>query len=140
MAKAVLKTQKNDENVRKFLDRIEDPSRRKDTEIVMQMMKEASGEKPAMWGENIIGFGTYNYKYASGREGEWMRIGLSPRKQNLSVYIMDGFAEYHELLNRLGKHKIGKACLYIKRLEDVDMGALRELIKRSYDSQAMGEV
>jgi hypothetical protein len=139
MAKATLKTQKNDESVEKFIDSIEDPGRRKDTEIVMQMMKEASGEEPLMWGKNIIGFGTYNYKYNSGREGEWMRIGLSPRKQSLSVYIMNGFAEYHELLNRLGKHKTGKACLYIKKLEDVDMGVLRELIKRSYDSQAMGE-
>jgi hypothetical protein len=139
MAKVTLKTQKNDESVEKFIDSIEDPGRRKDTEIVMQMMKEASGERPIMWGKSIIGFGTYNYKYNSGREGEWMRIGLSPRKQSLSVYIINGFVEYHELLNRLGKHKTGKACLYIKKLEDVDMGVLRELIKRSYDSQAMGE-
>jgi hypothetical protein len=140
MAKAKLKTQKNNADVEKFLDSIEDSQRRKDTEIVIQMMKEASSEEPIMWGKSIIGFGTYNYKYTSGREGEWMRIGLSPRKQSLSVYVMDGFAEYHELLNRLGKHKTGKACLYIKRLEDVDMGVLRELIKRSYDSQAMGEI
>lgn len=140
MAKVELKTQKNDGDVTRFIDGIKDPRRKKDTEIVVQMMKEASGEKPVMWGKSIIGFGTYDYKYDSGREGEWMRIAVSPRKQALTLYIMDGFSGYHELLNRLGKHKTGKACLYIKKLEDVDMGVLRELIERSYNSKsAMGE-
>lgn len=139
MAKVELKTQKNDGDVGKFLDSIEDEQQKNDAKIVVQMMKEASGEKPVMWGESIIGFGTYDYKYATGREGEWMRIGLSPRKQALTLYIMDGFAQSHELLNRLGKYKTGKACLYIKKLEDVDMGVLRELIVKAYEAKAMGE-
>jgi hypothetical protein len=140
MVKVELKTQKNDDSVDKFLGGIEDSQRQKDAQIIVQMMKEASGERPVMWGKNIIGFGSYDYRYASGREGEWMRIGFSPRNQALTLYIMDGFSEYHELLNRLGKHKTGKACLYIKKLEDVDMGVLRELINKSYETKnAIGE-
>lgn len=140
MAKVKLKTTKNDGDVNKFINSIEDKQRRQDTKIVVQMMKEASGQQPMMWGKSIIGFGSYDYEYASDRQGEWMRIAVSPRKQALTLYIMDGFSGYHELLNRLGKYKTGKACLYIKKLEDVDMGVLRELIKRSYDSKnTMGE-
>jgi hypothetical protein len=140
MAKTKLKTHKNDGDVENFIKSIENKQRKKDTEIVVQMMKEASGERPLMCGENIIGFGTYDYKYDSGRQGEWMRIAVSPGKQTLTLYIMDGFSGYHELLNRLGKHKTGKACLYIKKLEDVDTGVLRELIEKSYNSKnALGE-
>ena len=84
-----------------------------------------------MWGDSIIGFGKYHYKYASGREGDWMRIGFSPRKQNLTLYIMDGFEKYSELLESLGKYKTGKSCLYIKKMQDIDINILKELVKES---------
>lgn len=139
MAKAELKTKKNNGDVDKFLNSIEDEQRRKDTKAVSKLMEEITGEKPVMWGASIIGFGTYHYKYATGREGDWMSIGLSPRKQNLTLYLMDGFSDYDKLLGKLGKHKTGKACLYINKLEDVDMKVLREMIKKSYQSKSLGE-
>ena len=134
-----LKTKKNDDDVNKFLDNIEDEQRRKDTKEVTRLMQETTGEKPVMWGSSIIGFGTYHYEYASGREGDWMRIGLSPRKQNLTLYIMDGFSDYDKLLGKLGKYKTGKSCLYINKLEEIDLNILREMIKKSYESKALGE-
>ena len=94
-------------------------------------MEKASKQKPKMWGASIVGFGEYHYKYASGREGEWMRIGFSPRKQNLTLYIIDGFEKYDELMAKLGKYKTGKSCLYIKRLADVDEKVLKKLIAES---------
>jgi hypothetical protein len=94
-------------------------------------MEEATGEKAEMWGDNIVGFGTYRYKYESGREGEWFLTGFSPRKANLTLYIMSGFSRYQELLGRLGKHKTGKSCLYINRLEDIDIKVLRRLVRES---------
>ncbi len=140
MAKVELKTQKNDGDVDKFLDGVDNEQRKKDAKEVTKIMAEITGEKPVMWGSSIIGFGTYHYKSpATGREGDWMRIGLSPRKQNLTVYIMDGFSEYQSLLDKLGKHKTAKSCLYINRLEDVDINVLREMIKKSYSSKGMGE-
>ena len=135
-----LKTKKNNEDVDKFLDNIEDEQRRKDTKEVTRLMQEITSEKPVMWGSSIIGFGTYHYKYASGRKGDWMRIGLSPRKQNLTLYIMDGFSDYDKLLGKLGKYKTGKSCLYINKLEEIDLTILREMIKKSYESKALGEV
>lgn len=107
-------------------------------------MQELSGEAPKMWGDAIIGFGRYSYRYASGRTGEWMRVGFSPRKRAISLYNMSGFGEYdqsgetNEILSRLGSYSTGKACLYIKRLADVDRDALRELISRSL-SAPMGQ-
>jgi len=95
------------------------------------MMRKATGRNAKMWGDSIIGFGEYHYKYASGREGDWMRIGFSPRKQNLTIYIMDGFEKYESLLAKLGKHKTSKACLYFKRLSDIDTQVLRKLIEKS---------
>lgn len=140
MAKAELKTKKNDGDVEKFLNSVQDEQRRKDTKTVTRLMEEITKEKPVMWGASIIGFGTYHYKSpATGREGDWMRIGLSPRKQNLTLYLMDGFSEYSKLLARLGKHKTGKSCLYINQLEEVDMDVLSEMIKKSYESKSMGE-
>jgi hypothetical protein len=97
------------------------------------MMKEITGEEPVMWGESIIGFGKYQYKYASGRQGEWFLAGFSPRKQNLTLYIMSGFKAFDKTLETLGKHKTGKSCLYINKLEDVDRAALKKLIKLSVE-------
>ena len=94
-------------------------------------MAEETGEPPQMWGKGIVGFGSYRMTYADGREADWMALGFSPRKQNLVLYLMDGFAEYEQLLTRLGKHSTGKACLYLKRLSDVDLDVLRELVARS---------
>jgi hypothetical protein len=97
----------------------------------MALMQEVTGELPKMWGDSIVGFGTYHYKGASGREGDWMLTGFSPRKQNLTVYIMTGFQDSQVLLGKLGKHSTSVSCLYIKKLADVDKEVLRELVSRS---------
>ncbi len=131
MANAELKTKKTKASVKEFLDAIPDEARRKDCRVVAKMMKEATGAQPKMWGTSIVGFGTYHYKYASGREGDWPVAGFSPRKQALTLYIMSGFGGRDGLMERLGKYKTGKACLYIKRLSDVDLGVLRNLIQGS---------
>ena len=94
-------------------------------------MEDITGEQAVMWGPSIVGFGLYHYKYASGREGDFMRCGFSPRKQDLTVYIMSGFKEYGDLLSKLGKHKTSVSCLYLKKLADVDLAVLREMIERS---------
>ncbi|MBK5108165.1 MAG: DUF1801 domain-containing protein [Anaerolineales bacterium] len=94
-------------------------------------MKEVTGVEPIMWGDSIIGFGSYHYKYASGREADWFLTGFSPRVQNLTLYIMDGFDEYDALLGKLGKHSTGKSCLYVKRLENIDLDILREMVEKS---------
>lgn len=131
MAKAELKTKKNDQSVEEFLNGIEDEAVREDAKKISEMMRRISKQEPKMWGASIVGFGEYHYKYASGREGDWMRMGFSPRKQNLTLYIMDGFEKYDELMAQLGKYKTGKSCLYIKRLADVDEKVLKELIAES---------
>ena len=128
---AELKTKPNDASVEAFLSSIEDSQRRIDCRALLKLMKQATRAKPTMWGTSIVGFGTYHYKYASGREGDWFTVGFSPRKRDLSLYLMGGFAQNPELLKRLGKHKTGKCCLYVKRLVDVDVDVLRELIVRS---------
>ncbi len=133
-----LKTKKNTASVSAFLNAIEDPQRRKDCKAVAKFMREATGSRGAMWGDAIVGFGSYHYKYASGREGDWMLCGFSPRKQNLTLYIMSGFSMYDKLLAKLGKHKTGKSCLYIKKLEDVDTEVLRELIRHSVEHLKAG--
>ncbi|MAT53350.1 MAG: hypothetical protein CMN32_02635 [Saprospirales bacterium] len=125
------KTQPNDGSVEAFLNSVEDEQKRKDAWQVLNMMKEITGYEPVLWGPSIVGFGTYHYKYESGREGDFMRTGFSPRKTALTVYIMPGFGRYEELMAKLGKYKTGKSCLYIKRLSDVDQGVLRELIAES---------
>ena len=126
-----LKTQKNKVSVNAFLNSIDDDQQRKDAKTIAKIMKEVTGTKPSMWGPGIVGFGSYHYKYASGREGDWFLTGFSPRKQNLTVYIMDGFKGRGTLLKKLGKHKTGKSCLYIKRLADVKVDVLHELVKAS---------
>lgn len=130
---AELKTQPNEQNVEDFLNNVENETKRKDSFSILEMMKEETGAEPIMWGDSIIGFGSYQYKYASGRDAEWFLTGFSPRKQNLTLYIMSGFDEYDELLDKLGKHSTGKSCLYIKRLEDVDQDVLRDLVSKSVE-------
>ncbi|MHB8133596.1 MAG: DUF1801 domain-containing protein [Anaerolineaceae bacterium] len=130
---AELKTVKNDQPVDLFLQKVEDPQKLQDSYTILKMMEEITGEKAKMWGDAIVGFGDLHYKYASGREGDWMLTAFSPRKQNLTLYIMSGFDQHPDLLARLGKYKTGKGCLYIKRLSDVDQNVLRELIQKSVD-------
>ena len=125
------KTKLTNASVEEFLNGVENEQKRKDSFAIVQLMQEATGEEPKMWGKAIVGFGSYHYKYASGREGDWMATGFSPRKQNLTLYIMAGFSEYDALLEKLGKFKTGKSCLYIKKLADVDIPTLRKLVKLS---------
>ena len=127
------KTQKNADSVHAFLETIENQQKLQDSQQLLKMMQSVSGEKPAMWGPSIIGFGEYHYKYDSGREGDFMRIGFSPRKSNISVYIMPGFSDYQVLMDKLGKHKLGKSCLYINKLADVDLDVLQELMVQSLE-------
>lgn len=129
-----VKTKKNEASVEGFLKSVENEKRREDSFVVLDLMKEVTGEKPTMWGTSIVGFGSYHYKGASGREGDWMKVGFSPRKQNMTLYIMDGFGSYDSLLDKLGKYKTGKSCLYINKLEDVNQTVLRELVKQSFAS------
>lgn len=127
-----MKTVPNDSDVVKFLSAIENAQRRQDSMEVLDMMREITGEEPVMWGPSIVGFGEYHYKYESGREGDMFISGFSPRKQSLTVYVMPGFDRYEELMSRIGKHKTGKSCLYINKLDDIDRSVLRELIDTSY--------
>ena len=133
---AKLKTQPTDESVVAFLNGVSNEKRREDSFKVLALMGEITGEEPIMWGSSIIGFGCYQDKYASGRAAEWFVTGFAPRKQALTLYIMSGFSAYDELLGKLGKHTTGKACLYIKKIEDVDMEILRELIEKSVEHVA----
>ena len=127
---AELKTQQNDASVTDFINGV-DEKRRDDCFALLDLMEEVTGAPATMWGSAIVGFGNYHYTYASGREGDWPVVGFSPRKQNLTLYIMAGFDRYEELLAKLGKHSTGKSCLYIKRLSDVDRDVLRELVQAS---------
>jgi hypothetical protein len=125
-----LKTTPTTASVDAFLAGIA-PERQEDCRTLVRMMTKASGAEPRMWGPSIVGFGSYHYAYESGREGDWMLIGFSPRKSDLTLYIMSGFTRYAELMARLGKHRTGKSCLYLKRLSDVDTGVLQELMNES---------
>ena len=129
-----LKTTKNKASVAKFLNNVKDPERKKDAKELFKIMKEVTKEKPVMWGTSIVGFGEYHYVRSDKKEFNWMITGFSPRKQNLTVYIMPGysFPEYKKLLKDLGPHKLGKSCLYINRLSDVHIPTLKKLIKRGY--------
>lgn len=128
---STLKTQPSNDDVREFLKSVSDEQKRKDCFAVLELMKSITGEEPKMWGSSIVGFGSYHYKYESGREGDWFLTGFSPRKQNISLYIMAGFDNYDELMNRLGKFKTGKSCLYVNRLEQIDLEVLKQLISES---------
>ncbi len=126
-----LKTKPTDKSVKEFLSKVKNTRRREDSFEVLKLMQEVTQEEPVMWGDSIVGFGSYHYKYASGREADWLATGFSPRKQYLTVYIMDGFEKYDDLLEKLGKHKTGKSCLYLNKLEDVNILVLKELITES---------
>jgi hypothetical protein len=128
---AELKTKKTNASVEEFLSTITDEQRRADCFAIVEMMKKATKTEPKMWGASIVGFGQYHYKYASGREGDWFQIGFSPRKQDLTLYFCDGVERQPELLSQLGKYKTGKSCLYIKRLADLDLKVLKQMIQNS---------
>ena len=130
---AGLKTTRHDGDVKAFLHGVEDAGRRHDALEVCALMQDVTGEEPEMWGSSIVGFGTNRYRNGSGKLVEWPVVGFSPRKQSLTLYLMDGFEGRDDLLGRLGRHSTGKACLYVKRLADVDEGVLRELITASVD-------
>jgi hypothetical protein len=130
---AELKTKLTDASVTEYLNAIENDQVRQDCWVILEIMQDATKAKPMMWGDSIVGFGTYHYVYASGREGDWPLIGFSPRKQNITIYIMAGFEEYEELLARLGKHTRAKSRLYIKRLSDIHLPTLKMLIQASVD-------
>jgi hypothetical protein len=125
------KTKPTRASVTKFLNAIPDAGRREDCFVIARMMEEITGSKPQMWGPSIVGFGTYHYKYASGHTGDWPVAAFSPRKQDLTVYLMPGFQKRAELMSQLGKHRTGKSCLYIKRLSDIHVPTLKKLIKIS---------
>jgi hypothetical protein len=131
---AELKTQKGDGDVDAFIAAIEDERKREDSRVLVSLMQKVTQEEPAMWGPSIVGFGDVHYKYESGREGDWFRVGFSPRKQNLTLYITDYIKADDPLLAKLGKFTTGKACIYVKRLDDIDTGVLENLVKRSYDA------
>ena len=132
MPKAQLKTKITEASVEEFISSIKDETQREESKLIDKYMQEITGEKPKMWGPAIIGYGLEHLKYESGRELDWLRIGFSPRKQNLSLYILKGGEEkYKDLLSKLGSHTTGKGCLYIKRLKDINKEVLKEIIKRS---------
>jgi hypothetical protein len=139
MAQAKNKTQENDGDVAAFIASVEHQGRREDAALLLQLFERVTGVQPKMWGGSIIGFGRYHYKYDSGREGDMCRTGFSPRKANLSIYIMGPYcddetrARRDALLAQLGKHKMAKACLYITRLKNVDMAVLEQLIQDNWD-------
>ena len=128
MAKSENRTQPTKVSVRSFVDGVENETRRKDARALLKIFKGVTGMSPQMWGPSLIGYGRYHYKYESGREGEMLMTGFSPRKANLVLYIMPGYLDLEEKLARLGKHKLGKACLYINKLDDVDIDVLKEII------------
>ena len=126
-----LKTQQNDASVDDFIESVDGDDRRNDCIALLSMMTRITQKVPKMWGDSIVGFGSYHYKYKSGREGDWFVTGFAPRKRELTVYIMPGFEKYSALMEKLGKYRTGKSCLYIKRLSDVDSKTLEDLIEQS---------
>lgn len=127
------KTKPTGSSVVAFINAIEHPVRKADAIELDKIFREVSGFEPTMWGPTIIGYGKYHYTYESGREGDMCATGFSPRKANLSLYIMPGYQDFGHILNRLGKHKLGKACLYINKLADVDIDVLKEIIRAGLD-------
>jgi len=143
---AELKTKPSDASVEDFIAGVEDEARREDCRTLVELMRRVTGENPVMWGPSIVGFGSYHYRYASGREADWMVAGFSPRKRDLTVYVMAGFKGAEQTLARLGRHRTSKgSCLYLKRLADVDLEVLEELVtasvervRRAYPGQPSG--
>ncbi|MCB0642853.1 MAG: DUF1801 domain-containing protein [Phaeodactylibacter sp.] len=128
---ATLKTTPNDGDVRAYLDSIDNDQRKADCEAIYTLMVEVTGSPGKMWGSSIVGFGRYHYVYESGREGDWFLTGFSNRKQSLTLYIMSGFTRFEELMEKLGKYKTGKGCLYVKKLADVNIEVLKTLVEES---------
>ena len=128
---AELKTKENAKSVTTFLNAIDNDTRKEDAFTLLELIQDITGETPRMWGASIIGFGSYHYKYPSGREGDWFISGFSARKQSLVLYLCFDLNKYTRFLEKLGKHKTGKGCLYIKTLDDIDMNVLKELIQES---------
>lgn len=126
-----LKTKENEGNVLDFLDSVDNEQRKEDCRELLKVFTEVTNETPKMWGTSIIGFGSYHYKYDSGREGDWFLTGFSPRKQNLTIYITAGFGEYDDIMKDLGKYKTGSSCLYVKKLSDIDLDKLKTLVEKS---------
>src|SRR5687768_10073419 len=124
---AELKTKQTDQSVKAFIE-AQDESRREDCNTLQALMQKATGAAPKMWGSSLVGFGNQRYKYASGREGDWFLTGFSPRKANLTLYVLNGFPGQTELLEKLGKHKVGKGCLYVNKLDDIHLPTLKKLI------------
>ncbi len=127
------KTAANKGSVKDFIDSVENDTRREDARALAKLMRRVSRKRATLWGSSIVGFGKYHYRYDSGREGDIFRVGFSPRKQNMVVYIMPGFSGYAPLMKKLGKHKTGRSCLYINKLADVDMDVLEQLVVRSLE-------
>lgn len=136
---AELKTKKNNASVEDFLNGVEQDQKREDSFAIAKLMSAVTGDEGKMWGTSIVGYGKSITHYANGKTGEWMATGFSPRKNALTLYIMSGFDEYESILERLGKHKIGKSCLYVKKLSDIDMDVLRELVTRSVEHVSASE-
>lgn len=132
-------TRPTDEDVTGFVESVEHPVRRRDAGRLVELMSRVTGEPPRMWGPSIVGFGSYHYRYASGREGDMCAVGFSPRKAATTLYLMDGAERYPELLGRLGPHTTGKSCLYVKDLDAVDAGVLEEMVRRSYAAVTGGD-
>lgn len=128
---AELKTKPNNASVEKLLASIKDEGRQKDCRTIVRLMRKATKAEPKMWGKSIVGFGSYHYVYASGREGDWMMLGFSPRKRDLTLYILPGLAPFVPQLKKLGPHKTGGSCLYLKRLEDVDLKVLESVLAQA---------
>lgn len=128
---AEAKTKKTAASVDDFLAGISPEKKRRDALAICELMKKVTKDEPKMWGTSIVGFGSYHYQYASGHEGDWPLVGFSPRKQNLTLYLMPGFESHDALLAKLGKHKTGKSCLYLNTLDDIHLPTLKELIQRS---------
>lgn len=130
-----MKTKPTDVSVAKFIESLADATQQEDSKQLVKIMKTISGEPAKMWGSSIIGFGTFHYKYASGREGDWMKIGFSPRKGKISLYLTYDADQYKKELDEIGKHKTGKGCIYINRLSDVNVDKLQALIKKTYQQE-----
>lgn len=126
------KTKVNNASVKVYLERVESETQKKEAYEILEMMKRITKQKPKMWGDALIGFDTYHYKYASGREGDWFITGFSPRKGKMSIYLLPTLLESSPLMEKLGKHKKGKGCLYVKTLDDIDKKVLEKLIKETY--------
>ena len=136
---AGMKTKPTRQNVAAFLSGVKDDTKREDCRILAKIMKRATGATPKMWGASMVGFGSYHYKYRSGHEGDWFLTGFSPRTRDFTVYIMSGFTLYSALLRKLGRHKTAKSCLYLKRLGDVNLKVLEDLITKSVKQMKKSE-